>query len=239
LFDWFDGDAEERRALVKRFSADRDELLEQLAMLWEHFETLLPSQQVEAVLIDICGFDVVDEPLKLNQLALCDFEGRRVTVNSEMGKFVHHKTDLTLLRLSTLAHELGHIRLHGDEVTQGCSIHYVGDPGRFSDSRAYQKEREADLYAGIFLVPIEKMLQERRVQNLLRNLQNGRQMSSTTLWQLIYATASRFKVSPSLMKRCLLDFGWLQERKVKKGQPTLLELRVLGDLDSRETSLPC
>lgn len=225
LSDWFEGDENDRRTLVKRLSADRDDLLGRLFLLYPELEGSRPSELVEDVLVDICGFHVVDEPLGPGQLALCDFSNRTVIVNSELEQNMHHKANVELLRQSTLAHELGHIRLHADEVAEGCTLHYLGSSGEFIDSRSYQKEREADLYAGVFLVPLEELLRQHSVQNLLRNKRDHRQMSVGTLWNLIYRLASQFKVSPTLMKRCLLELGWLRQSSQQKGGRRELEVR--------------
>lgn len=211
MIDWLPGDAETRRALVKRCSADREELTRRLDLLYPREKDRTSSEKVERVLTDVCRFHVVDEPLPSGQLAVCDFSNRLVIVNSEMGRFVHHKTCLDLLRRSTLAHELGHIRLHWDEVQEGCTLHYFGESGQFSDARAYQKEREADLYSGLFLVPLESLLKEPSIQNLLRSKRDSRPIASGTLWKTIYRCASVFKVSPTLMKRCLVDLGWVKQ----------------------------
>lgn len=209
---------------MKRLSADRDGLLREFDLTYPHRRESRPSEKVESVLTDICGFHVVDEPLCLGQLALCDFSSRTVIVNSDMERVVDKRTNLELLRRSTLAHELGHIRLHTEEISQGVTLHYFGGSGQFTDSRSYQKEREADLYAGIFLVPVEDLLAQRTVRNLLRNKENQRQMSTRTLWKMVYRLASQFKVSPSLMKRCLQELGWLEQGEPMKSG--LRELRI-------------
>jgi len=212
LIDWFEEtSSEDRRELVKQLSTDRDLLLEKLALLYPRSEKALPSENVEAVLTDVCGFHVVDEPLARGQLALCDFSSRTVIVNSELEANFKDDSGFELLRRSTLAHELGHIRLHTEEIEEGCTLHYYGSSGRFIDSRSFQKEREADFYAGIFLVPVEALLQEKSVQTLLKNKQERVFMKSSVLWKMVYRLAHLFQVSPSFMKQCFLALGWLEQ----------------------------
>lgn len=224
LVDWLAGNSEDRRSMVKRLNEDRDELIQEFDLRYPRLKNGRPSEKVESVLTDICGFHVVDEPLVPGQLAVCDFSSRTVIVNSDMEQLAHHKTNVELLRLSTLAHELGHIRLHWEEMASGCSLHYLGDTGQFADSRSYQKEREADLYAGLFLVPLRELLEQRGVQNLLRSKIDKKQMSVGTLWNLVYREASRFKVSPTLMKRYFLEMRWVRQGPTRKSG--LRELRV-------------
>lgn len=210
---------------MKRFSEDRDELLGELNLLYPRLEAAAPSEKVEIVLTDICGFHVVDEPLCFGQMALCDFSNRVVIVNSEMDRFVPDKERRDMLRPSTLAHELGHIRLHADEIAEGYTVHFYGESGRFTDSRSFQKEREADLYAGLFLVPLEELLTQRSIQSLLRNKMKKKQMRSGSLWNLVYKYAEMFKVSPSLMKRWLVDMGWIELGDRRKCGPRKLMVR--------------
>lgn len=208
MIEWL-GDPEDRKSLVKRYCEDRDLLLMRYDQLYPAQKDWTPSRKVEGILTDVCRFHVVDEPLPFCQLALCDFANRLVIVNSDMGSFAHREASVDLLRRSTLAHELGHIRLHLNEVTQCHTLDHQG--GRhFRDSRWYQKEREADLYSGLFLVPLKSLLKEAPIQNLLRCKVERHPIPSSSLWKLIYRYASIFEVSPSLMKRCLVDLGWIE-----------------------------
>jgi hypothetical protein len=169
------------------------------------------AEKVEDILLDVCDFHVIDRPLSKGQLALCDFGRQTVSVNSEMSRFVHHKTDLQALRWSTLAHELGHIRLHLEEMTEGCFISYYPGTRQFADGRSYQKEREADMYSNVFLIPKTELLGERQVQSILNHRTAGKELGSGTLWKYVYQLAQTFKVTPTLMKRCLQELGWLEQ----------------------------
>jgi len=82
MIDWLANEPETKKNLIERFAEDRKELLACLSLRSAHYEKLLPSEVVEDVLLDVCGFHVVDEPLSRGQLALCDFGNRVVIVNS-------------------------------------------------------------------------------------------------------------------------------------------------------------
>ncbi len=68
-----------------------------------------------------------------------------------MSLFVNPDVNLEALRHSTLAHELGHIQLHQGEIESQFISHY-GRWGSTYDSRTFQREREADLYAAVVMV---------------------------------------------------------------------------------------
>jgi len=107
-------------------------------------------------------------------------------------------------------------------------LNYSGDSGFFTDKRSFQKEKEADLYAGVFLAPKELLLKEPLVQGMLTSLQRRVPMDTGSLWKMIYSVAPRLRVSPSLLKRCFVDFGWLVEGKRRKSRLTTLSLRFLA-----------
>ena len=226
MIDWIEPDEEERRDLVRAYSEDREDLVHRLDLLYPRFAHWNSADKVELILMDVCGFHVVDAPLSLGQLARCDFSARTIIWNSRTVDFANPKTNLKLLKQSTLAHELGHLRLHWDELKSGLSLNYWGDTRQFSDSRSFQREREADLYASVFLVPIDELLLQRPVKNLLKNRQDKREMRSSTLWSMVYRLAKGFSVSPTLMKRTLVDLGWLHQERGKRGKNGKLLLRL-------------
>lgn len=193
--------------LISKCAADRDLLLGEILKRYPEYDSAKPAELVELVILDCCNFHVVDRPLAHKQLARVNFGLRRVTIQSRMKSFVHQNTNLVALRRSTLAHELGHIRLHNDEIHEQVFDSYY--PDQFSN-RVYQKEREADLYAAIFLVPKAQLLKSGPMKRFIRARLDGRQLSNSTIWSTIYPLARHFKVSPTLMRRCLVDLGWLK-----------------------------
>ena len=100
------------------------------------------------------------------QLALCDFGSRIISLNSEMSKFVHHKTDFFGLENSTLAHELGHLRLHREEFAETAAANYYRGASSDKENRHFQKEYEADLYLAVFLVPKNQVLETREGKSI-------------------------------------------------------------------------
>jgi hypothetical protein len=222
--DWIEDNSEGRRELVKRISSDCSWILEELHLKYPQFVALQPSRKVEDVLLDVCDFHVIDHPLPEGQVALCDFSCSTVffNCNSQCPSWL----DRPFFRLMTLTHELGHIRLHADEMEEEFRVTYHRDFDILVDPRSFQKEQEAELYACLFLMPMEMVLADQEVQQMLRNLKSRQAMSSRSLWRIIHGLASQFQVSPFLVKRCFLYFGWLREgRKPKKERQLQLHFR--------------
>jgi hypothetical protein len=184
-----------------------DLLLEGLFVAHPELEEMWPAEAVEDALI-FCGFHVVDEPLPRHQYAVCDMAQRLVVVNSEMSRFVHKWSNLTALRRGKLAHELGHVVLHRDDISRRVFRSYQ-DEERFVDTRAYQQENEADLFARLYLMPQESLLRERECEMLRSAIEGETTLKRATVESLISRLATRYKVNPPLMKDRLADLGWL------------------------------
>lgn len=204
-------------------------LLEAFLSAHPEFENLWPAEIVEDALI-FCRFHVVDEPLPLHQYALCDMGKRIVVVNSEMNRFVHKWTNLITLRRVTLAHELGHVILHWDEITDRVFRSYQDDE-RFVDTRAYQKENEANLFSRVFLIPEAALLVQREYETLRLAVQKNRALTPTVVQRLISQLANRFKVNPYLMKSRLADLGWLHPTARRQSWKADLRLRRVRKTD--------
>lgn len=200
-----------------------DHLLEYFYGAYPHLEQVWPSEIVEDAII-FCGFGVVDEPLPRYQLALCDMGQRLVVVNSQMKRFVHKWTNLFILRQVTLAHELGHVILHQDEIADRVYRSYVDDH-RFEDSRSYQKEAEADLFGRLFLVPDANLLHQSESQRLQMAFQERHDLSPREVTVLIKRLATRFKVNPTIIKSRLADFGWLHHTRLGQNWSKDLSLK--------------
>ena len=198
-------------------------LLERLFLSHPKFETMWPAEFVEDALI-FCGFHVVDEPLPLHQYAICDIGQKLVVVNSEMGRFVHKWTNLTALRSVTLAHELGHVVLHRNEISQRVFRSYQ-DGDRFIDTRAHQKENEADLFGRLFLMPKGDLLQQRECEVLLQAIKQANPLKAAAVERLVNRLAARFRVNPRLAKSRLADLGWLYPIAMGKSWKADLRLR--------------
>lgn len=224
--DWRTHTLEDRQEFLERCAEDREELLLAFDLMYPRFADRQIAEKVQDIILDVCGFHVVDQPLSLGQLALCDFGTKTVFVNSTMDRFVGEKVSLKCLRFSTLAHELGHIRLHAEEIKAGRFVTYEEAGRRHTDARMYQKEKEADFYAAVFLVPKERLLEHKACRSLLEYRLSRRKMASGALWKQIYQIASHFQVTPTLLKNRLVDLGWITARKERgPSQLQKLELR--------------
>lgn len=214
---------DDRDDFIQRCRQDIEEVYESFFLLYEEREAEPPSAWVENLLEDVCLFRVFDRPLPDSQLAMCDFQNRIVMINSEMDRFVEQ--DLILnLRRSTLAHELGHIRLHHDEVTERTFISSLGGL-KSDDPRSFQKELEANLYAAMFLLPERRLRRIPAAKRLLNARRMGRDMRSSTIWKTIYQVAHSFKVSVSMVKRRLQDLKWIEETGEEVANLPVLRLR--------------
>ena len=101
---------------------------------------------------------------------------------------------------------------------------YYGQNAQGLDRRSFQKEKEADLYGAVFLVPKWQLLQERAGISIFSRHKDGGSMSSSALWKRIYTLARSFLVSPSMMRRCLLELGWLEVCEDKRGDKAGLKI---------------
>ncbi|MBI3927923.1 MAG: ImmA/IrrE family metallo-endopeptidase [Armatimonadetes bacterium] len=85
------------------------------------------------------------------------------------------------------------------------------DPAASRSREESRREREADRYASIFLIP-ERMLEERsELRRMRRALSEERELSSEYLWSLTYGLARFFRVSPTMMKKRLMDLELVEQ----------------------------
>jgi hypothetical protein len=198
---------------------DRDLLIEEIRILRPEFAKAQPSKLLRAVLRSICGFRVAPRSLFPGQLALCDFQSKIVHYAAAMKNFVNRETSLEGLINSTLAHELGHIRLHANEIRNRYtrSFELPGGGVIHADGRNVQREQEAELYAAIFLVPKKLLVEEHSAKRLYEWHQNETWKKPPVIWRLVVKLAAKFEVSPSLMKRCLCELGWISSEYLGNG----------------------
>lgn len=197
---------------IRAYEEDRDELLQELRALHPQAKSQRPADLVESVITDVCFYFIDERPLPKGQLALCDASAKKVLWNSSAVDFLNpRKVNFTSLRSSTMAHELGHVRLHQDELVQQAYISFQ-DEGRFLDARAFQKEREADLYASVFLVPQEMLKLEPPFRFLERAREENRPLRSSQIWYRVYQLCERFGVTPTLMSRSLESYGLIVKK---------------------------
>lgn len=202
---------------------DRDLLYEKVFEKREDFHDSIPADFLRFTIRSVCRFRVAPRALLKGQLGLCDFTSKLVYYSSKMKESAKHQnTNIEGLVNSTLAHELGHIRLHSDEIEE----RYLGNSEYQPDERFDQREAEADLYAAIFLVPGRLLVKQSQAQLLRKWHLDGSQPKSARIWKQVCDLARIFKVTPTLMKRCLLEVGWFEEcDHTKKGDRKGLRMK--------------
>ena len=207
-----------RKEMIARCARDRDQVLTELEALRPQFAGARPCDCLKAAIRTVCGFRVAPRVLFPGQLGLCDFQSKIVYYNANMS-FVNQKTSLEGLVNSSLAHELAHIRLHSDEIANRYmeSRYLAEGVVTHMDERDFQREREADLYAAIFLVPGRFLVQEKSAQQIYRWHKERKTVKSPRIWRGVYDLAKRFKVTPSLMRRCLMELGWISSAPMPNG----------------------
>lgn len=221
---------------IRRYEVDRDERLEDLYELYPRLRGTMPADLVESVITDVCLYFIDERSLPTAQLAVCDIGSRKIKFNSRMIEFVDSKkVNLLALRRCTMAHELGHVRLHQDEMEQRTYISFQGN-GRFQDSRAYQKESEAELYATVFLVPRELLESNALFQDLVEARRNDKELRSGQLWYKVYRLCDVFGVTPTMMCRSLEIYRWIVKEPAKRYG--LHNLRFVGQSQARRRPTP-
>lgn len=185
-----------------------------------------------AVLVDVfevlLKMRVAEEPLEGHQLGRCEFVSGKVLVNQRMREITLPNTKVEGVVNSTLAHELGHVRLgHERELRQERdlltqSLFEVSTP-RIVCFRNWERRRmspeerireaHANLYASVFLVPQRQLMSLEEARLIETCWREGREMSSRGLWELVLRLAEVFQVTGALMARRLCDLGWLVQRE--------------------------
>lgn len=208
MSDWVRRFEQELEQMARPCARDRDYLLKRVHGLYPTLIGKRPSQALLDVITDICDFDVVHCFLGLGQMAVCDFQNQVVMVNRDLERRASSATNLEWMVSSILAHELGHIRLHREEMLERTQVsYYVGIQRTYVDERSYHREREADLYAGVFLVPFSDLRADSQVllsDEGKRYDGEGRRLSD------IEVLARSFHVSPALMESRLVQLGWVK-----------------------------
>lgn len=171
------------------YAEDREHLLG-LHELNYGLRPLRPVDALEGVLC-MLGYEVTTGPLPAGLWA--QVQGDVVTVADDLAaRCAYQKVDLDGVRASSLAHELGHIRLHPDHL---C---------RLEDLHA-ELERQADLYAAVFLVPWRLLQARPQFVMLLDAQQAGREVEQRWLWRQVGDLARWFGVTATLMRRFLVE----------------------------------
>lgn len=175
---------------IETYARDRDRLI-QRCRIRHREEYRVPAEAVTRA-IALEGYKIVwDDELPETMLGCCHFDCRIVLLAKEFRKRVRYPAVTLEVLMSTLAHELGHIRLHARQARQG--------------ERQPRWEQEAGCYSLVFLVPQGRLVQLSAWRALL---QPGWQPQSR-LWGLVSDLARYFCVSKSLMAHALELYGFV------------------------------
>lgn len=198
--------------MIEKCRRDRNELFQAYRERFPESGHLLPAQIVRDVIRDICDYGIEERPLPKGQSALCDFRIRRIKLNSRSKSFVKSEgvDDILAWQRSILAHELGHVRLHTDEVEEQVFISSSNLADGFDDPRFFQKENEADLYAAVFMVPVELLAKCRLATARREQFQNADEVASPELWDFVEEMARFFGTTRDLMRYSLELYGWIR-----------------------------
>lgn len=196
---------------VRRCARDRNSLIRALQRRYDGLEGKPPSELVADIIFDVCHWTIVERRLHFDQQAYSDFQNRKIRMSNRLDLMALDEEQTPLaFRRCALTHELGHIRLHGPEI---CSMEfrsYLGPDQGYDDPRHPQKEREAEAYAAIFLVPLGPLRRTEQAGRLESAIQEGRNMEAPEIWSLVRPLARAFGVTAAMMARGLACHGYLQ-----------------------------
>lgn len=196
---------------VRRCACDRNSLIRALRRRYDGLEGKLPAELVADIIFDVCHWTIVERRLHFDQQAYSDFGNRKIRMSSRLDLMAADEEQKPLaFRRCALTHELGHIRLHGPEI---CSMEfrsYLGPDQGYDDPRHPQKEREAEAYAAIFLVPLGPLRRTEQALRLESAIRERPTMEATEIWSLIRPLADAFGVTVAMMARSLACHGYLQ-----------------------------
>lgn len=140
---------------------DRDELTANFLNRFERFKERMPSELLADIIFEVCCWRIGNRDMHLAQRAYCDFSCRKIFINPRLKEIARkQRVDPLAFKRAVLAHELGHIRLHRAEMESLDLRSYTGPGQGYDDPRRRQREAEADLYAAVFCLPWEKIIQE-------------------------------------------------------------------------------
>ena len=149
-------------------------------------------------------------------LSYCDFDRKLVVVARDFAERLEFPESATGVLKATLAHELGHIRLHGPLAVQGL--------------RQPQWEREAHAYALVFLLPRAELLGRPETHLLLRALEEGQEQEA--LWRLVIELGRSYRVTGAFMARALVTYKLIRmgsrQRDLRPRNPRPAEGVYLG-----------
>lgn len=191
---------------LKDYAEDREQLL--LALRRQGLRGWVPAQLVRDALLH-CGWRIERVyGLPDSLLGLCCAEERVVKVPVDFRRRLRVPETAAAMMNETLAHELGHIRLHAQQMLQ-------------LKTKKRGWEREADDYARVFLVPLVKLMTRWPMMQLLEaETQQQR-------WHQLLRLAEEFRVTGWFLASVLERYGLAQvepRRRLVEVLPRAYEL---------------
>lgn len=116
-----------------------------------------------------------------------DLVRRTIYLNTNLPNLAIEGSCLQGIRFWTIAHELGHWRLHRGDLRKGRFL-------------TQHHEREAHYYAGAFLAPREYLEMELEVEELRRYRSRKTWVPDRRVWDLCRHLGERYRLSPSAMR---------------------------------------
>lgn len=178
-------------SLEARCAADCEHLLGRVRQRFRR-RYGVPAEVVKEA-IAVSGFRIVSEEMEQeSELGYCDAEDRRVVILKDFGLRLDCPWVAHRVLNFTLAHELGHARLH-------AHLHRAGE-------WEPHWEDEATFYARVFLVPRPMLMKRVEIQRLL----GSRGALKSELWQHVLDLADLFLVSGKFMAHTLDAYGLIR-----------------------------
>lgn len=175
-------------SLEARCVADCERLLGEVRRRYRR-DYAVPAEVIQEA-IWASKFRIVYEEVESDtDLAFCDVDGRRVVLCKNFTLKLQYPLVAHQVRNFTLAHELGHIRLHARRLEAGD-----WDAGW---------EDEANFYARTFLIPRRLLMSRPQLAGLLQS----RRATSEERWEYVLELAEFFRVSGKFMVHTLDAYG--------------------------------
>lgn len=111
-----------------------------------------------------------------------DVTGGAIVINSLLPSILDYRTDAKAVETWTLAHELGHYRLHRAQLQRG--------------ERNPEQERQAHAYAACFLLPRTEVVESLQFQELLARRIDGT-LTPDRRKDLAVQLGKRYRVTPA------------------------------------------
>ncbi|CAM9319976.1 unnamed protein product, partial [Phaeothamnion confervicola] len=169
-------------------SRDCQGLIDQLAA--RKGKNFITRAEALTPVIHMLGYKVIWSPKVPDDIfAYTNFDDRRVILAKNLRSRLDFPESFQALVHATLAHELGHIRMHASAALRG--------------KRELRWENEAYSYSYAFLVPYKELMNEPEC----RILRAGLLQDQETLWKNVLRLAEVYRVSGAFMAIVLQRYG--------------------------------